>query len=207
MLVVPTPSLSTWAGKFVDWGSIATIRRDLGFADPADSVQACLVSTWKLGTRSTYGSHLRRFAFFHNKTRAGDTQRLAEEVLLLLFRSGYRPARLRGFVSALHAAWLLDWLPPLRWERLWRLAKSPVATPGDRPSAGPHVLQVMAEACKSPEDWGVFAAAVMSFSSLTRVSEVASVRRSGLRSKSVAFWGLKRDSRWVSRDLGKFADE
>ena len=82
-----------------------------------------------------------------------------------------------------------------------------MAAPGDRPYAGPHVLQVMAEACQSPEDWGVFAAAVMSFSSLTRVSEIASVRRSGLRSKSVAFWGLKRDSRWVSRDLGKFAGE
>ena len=187
--------------------SIAVVWRDLGFADPADSVQACLVSTWKPGTRSTYGSHLRRFAFFHNKTPAEDTQRLAEEILLLLFRSGYRPATLRGCVSALHAVWLVDWLPPLRWERLWRLAKSPVAAPGDRPYAGPHVLQVMAEACQSPEDWGVFAAAVMSFSSLTRVSEIASVRRSGLRSKSVAFWGLKRDSRWVSRDLGKFAGE
>ena len=170
-------------------------------------MQACLVSTWKPGTRSTYGSHLRRFAFFHNKTPAEDTQRLAEEVLLLLFRSGYRPATLRGCVSALHDVWLLDWLPPLRWERLWRLAKSPVAAPGDRSYAGPHVLQVMAEACQSPEDWGVFAAAVMSFSSLARVSEIASVRRSGLRSKSVAFWGLKRDSRWVSRDLGKFAGE
>ena len=142
-----------------------------------------------------------------NKTPAEDTQRLAEEVLLLLFRSGYRTATLRGCVSALHAVWLLDWLPPLRWERLWRLAKSPVAGPGDRPYAGPHILQVMAEACQSQEDWGVFAAAVMSFSSLARVSEIASVRRSGLRSKSVAFRGLKRDSRWVSRDLGKFAGE
>ena len=92
---------------------------------------------------------------------------------LLLFRSGYRPATLRGCVAALHAVWLLDWLPPLRWERLWRLAKSPVAAPGDRPYAGPHVLQVMAEACRSPEDWGVLAAAVMSFSSLARVSEIA----------------------------------
>ena len=101
----------------------------------------------------------------------------------------------------------MGWIPPLRWERLLRLARAPVATPGDRPYAGPHVLQVMTEACQTPEGWAVFVAAVLSFSSLTRVGEIASVRRSGLRGKAVAFWGLKRDSRWVSRDLGGFAGE
>ena len=181
--------------------------RELGYADPADDVQTCLISTWKEGTRNSYGSHLRRIAFFHGSAPAGDTQSLAESILLLLFRSGYQPATLRGAVSALHAVWVMGWIPPLRWERLWRLARAPVATPGDRPYAGPHVLQVMAEACQTPEDWAVFAAAVLSFSSLTRVGEIASVRRSGLRGKAVAFWGLKRDSRWVSRDLGSFAGE
>ena len=176
-------------------------------ADPADDVQTCLISTWKEVTRNSYGSHLRRIAFFHGSAPAGDTQSLAESILLLLFLSGYRPATLRGAVSALHAVLVMGWIPPLRWERLWRLARAPVATPGDRPYAGPHCLQVMAEACQTPEDWAVFAAAVLSFSSLTRVGEIASVRRSGLRGKAVAFWGLKRDSRWVSRDLGSFAGE
>ena len=204
MAVAP---VSEWVGKTIDWRSIAALWRELGYADPADDIQTCLISTWKEGTRNSYGSHLRRIAFFHGSAPAGDTQNLAESILLLLFRSGYRPATLRGAVSALHAVWVMGWIPPLRWERLWRLARAPVATPGDRPYAGPHVLQVMAEACQTPEDWAVFAAAVLSFSSLTRVGEIASVRRSGLRGKAVAFWGLKRDSRWVSRDLGSFAGE
>ena len=204
---VAVAPVSEWVGKTIDWRSIAALWREFGYADPADDVQTCLISTWKEGTRNSYGSHLRRIAFFHGSAPAGDTQSLAESILLLLFRSGYRPATLRGAVSALHAVWVMGWIPPLRWERLWRLARAPVATPGDRPYAGPHVLQVMAEACQTPEDWAVFAAAVLSFSSLTRVGEIASVRRSGLRGKAVAFWGLKRDSRWVSRDLGSFAGE
>ena len=204
MAVAP---VSESVGKTIDWRSIAALWRELGYADPADDVHTCLISTWKEGTRNSYGSHLRRIAFFHGSAPAGDTQNLAESILLLLFRSGYRPATLRGAVSALHAVWVMGWIPPLRWERLWRLARALVATPGDRRYAGPHVLQVMAEACQTPEDWAVFAAAVLSFSSLTRVGEIASVRRSGLRGKAVAFWGLKRDSRWVSRDLGSFAGE
>ena len=141
--------VSEWVGKTIDWRSIAALWRELGYADPADDVQTCLISTWKEGTRNSYGSHLRRIAFFHWSAPAGDTQSLAESILLLLFRSGYRPATLRGAVSALHAVWVMGWIPPLRWERLWRLAGAPVATPGDRPYAGPHVLQVMAEACQT----------------------------------------------------------
>ena len=132
---------------------------------------------------------------------------MAEEVLLLLFKSGYRPATLRGAVSALKAVHLLGWIPDLGWHRLWRLAKAPVATKGERAYAGPHVLQVMAEACSTPADWSVFAAATISFACLARVGEVASIRRSGLRSGSVSYWGVKRDERWVSRDVGRYVAE
>ena len=170
-------------------------------------MQSCLVSTWKEGTRKNYGSHLRRLGFFYGPTPAKETQRVAEEVLLLLFKSGYRPATLRGAVSAVKAVHLLGWIPDLGWHRLWRLARAPVATKGERAYAGPHVLQVMAEACSTPADWSVFAAAAISFACLARVGEVASIRRSGLRSGSVSYWGIKRDERWVSRDVGRYVAE
>ena len=118
---------------------------------------------------------------------------MAEEVLLLLFKSGYRPATLHGAVSALKADRLLGWIPDHDWNRLWRLAKAPVATKGERAYAGPHVLQTMAEECSTPTDWSVFAAAAISFACLTRVGEIASIRCSGLRTGSVSYWGIKRD--------------
>ena len=72
---------------------------------------------------------------------------------------------------------------------------------------GPHVLQPTAEACQRPENWGIFAAAVWSFCSLCGVTEIAPIRRSGLSSKVVAFWGIKTDLRSVSRDIGEFLGE
>ena len=89
--------------------------------------------------------------------------------------------------------------PDLGWDRLWRLAKAPAATKGERACAGPHVLQNMAEACSTPTDWSVFVAAAISFACLTRVWEIAYMRRSRLRSGSVSYSGIKRDEWWVSR--------
>ena len=132
---------------------------------------------------------------FTNLPPAEKTQKVAEEVLLLLFKSGYRPTTLRGAVSALKAVRLLGWIPDLGWDRLWRLAKAPVATKGERAYAGPHVLQTMAVACCTPYEWSVFAAAAISFACLTRVGGIASIRRSRLRSGLVSYWGLKRDAR------------
>ena len=132
---------------------------------------------------------------------------MGEEVLLLLFKWGYRPAILRGAVSALKAVRLLGWIPDLGWDRLWRLVKAPVATKGERGYGGPHVVQTMAEACSTPTDWSIFAAAAISSACLTRVGEIASIRRLGLRSGSVRYWGIKRDERWVSRDVGIYIGE
>ena len=178
----------------------------MGLSHLADDVQACLVSTWKEGTRKNYGSHLRRFAFSSRPTPAEETQKVAEEVLLLL-KSGYRRATLRGAVSALKAVGLLGWIPELGWDRLWRPAKAPLATKGERAYARPHVLQTMTEACSTPTDLCIFAAAAISFASLTRVGESASIRYSGLRSGAVSYWGIKRDERLVLWDVGRYVGE
>ena len=85
------------------WVEIGRLWRGLGYADPTDDVQAYVVNAWKRGTRQNYGSHLRRFGFFHGTITSKETQKVAQDVLILLFKSGYRPTTLRGAVLALRA--------------------------------------------------------------------------------------------------------
>ena len=56
-------------------------------------------------------------------------------------------------------------------------------------------------------DWAIYAAVVVPFTSRARVREVASVRRSGLRSDLVSYCGVKRDERWVTREFGRYTGE
>ena len=61
------PFTHLWAEKIVVWLEITRHWRNVGFCDPADGAQACLVSIWQLGTGKGYMMPLRRFGFFHGR--------------------------------------------------------------------------------------------------------------------------------------------
>ena len=153
---------------------------NLGETDPTECPAACLVSTWRPSTRRTYTSHLRRFAQFGGAVQPGDMQTLAEKVLLSMFAQGQKAAAARGCISALKAVATLGWIPPLQWDRLWRISKAAVDSPGQRQFGGPDLLQLMAESCSRVGEWKIYAAAVLSFATLCRVGEISSLRRSNI---------------------------
>ena len=119
--------------------------------------------------------------------------------------SGYEAGSLRGCVSALKAAVHLGWAPEVQWPRLWRMAKVLLETPYHQPYGGPDVLQLMGEGCRTVGDWKIFVGAVLSFSTLARVVEIASTRKTNLTKLSIKFQGLKRGDREVTRRLGSYA--
>ena len=188
--------------RFIKWPEIAEAWVHLGELDPSECVSACLVSTWKPGTRQSYATHLGRFARMGGTDQ---TQSLAEKVLQSMCASGFQLGSLRGCVSALKALVQLGWAPEVQWPRLWRLAKAPHETPCHRPYGRPKVLQLLGEGCKTVGDWKIFAGAVLSFSTLARVAEIASSRKSNITRVGITFQGLKRGDREVTRRLGPYA--
>ena len=137
----------------IDWPAVVDAWQILGETDPTECPAACLVSTWRPSTRRTYTSHLRRFAQFGGTVQPGDMQALAEKVLLSMFAQGQKAAATRGCISALKAVATLGWIPPLQWDRLWRLSKAAVNSPGQRQFGGPDLLQLMAESCTRVGEW------------------------------------------------------
>ena len=54
------------------------------------------------------------------------------------------------------------WIPQLRWDRLWRLSKSSVDSPGDRQFAARDLLHSWlkpAPGWGNPQEWKIYAAA------------------------------------------------
>ena len=89
----PSPH-DCWSGATISWVEIECLWAGLGHADPADNVQLCLPSSWKIGTRQNYESYLPTLGVFHGTMAASETQELAEEILLLLFKLRYRSTTL-----------------------------------------------------------------------------------------------------------------
>ena len=152
-------------------GCMANLGRDRPRGVPV----ACLVSTWRPSTRRSYTSHLRRFAQFGGAVHPGDMQTLAEKVLLSMFAQGQKAAAARGCISALKAVATLGWIPPLQWDRLWRISKAAVYSPGQRQFGGPDLLQLMAESCSRVGEWKIYAAAVLSFATLCEEPQYATI--------------------------------
>ena len=135
----------------------------------------------------------------------GEMQALAEKVLLSMFAQGQKAAAARGCISALKAVATLGWIPPLQRDRLWRISKAAVDSPGQRQSGGPDLLQLMAESCSRVGEWKIYAAAVLSFATLCRVGEISSLRRSNISKVGITYQGIKRDHHQITRRLGPYA--
>ena len=201
-VLAPTPVASQ---DVIDWPAVVDAWQILGETDPTECPAACLVSTWRPWTRRTYTSHLRRFAQFGGAIQPGDMQTLAEKVVLSMFAQGQKAAAARGCISALKAVATLGWIPPLQWDRLWRISKAAVDSPGQRQFGGPDLLQLMAESCSRVGEWKIYAAAVLSFATLCRVGERWSLRRSNISKVGITYQGIKRDHRRITRRLGPYA--
>ena len=133
-VLAPTPVASQ---DVIDWPAVVDAWQILGETDPTECPAACVVSTWRPSTRRTYTSHLRRFAQLGGAVQPGDMQTLAEKVLLSMFAQGQQAAAARGCISALKAVATLGWIPPLQWDRLWRISKAAVDSTGHRQFGGP----------------------------------------------------------------------
>ena len=191
--------------EVIDSPTVVDAWQILGETDPTECPAACLVSTWRPSTRRTYTSHLRRFAQFRGAVQPGDMQALAEKVLLSMFAQGQKSAVARGCISALKAVATLGWIPPLHWDRLWRLSKAAVDSLGQRQFGGPDLLQLMAESCSRVGEWKIHAAAVLSVAMLCSVGEISSLRRSNISKVWITYQGFKRDHRQIMRRLGPYA--
>ena len=169
-VLAPTPVASQGV---IDWPAVVDAWQILGETDPTECPAAWLVSTWRPSTRRTYTSHLRRFAQFGGAVQPRDMQTLAEKVLLSMFAHGQKAAAARGCISALKAVATLGWTPPLQWDKLWRISKAAVDSPGQRQLGGPDLVQLMAESCSRVGEWRIYAAAVLSFATLCGVGEIS----------------------------------
>ena len=131
-------------------------------------------------------------------------QALAERVLLSMSAQCQKAAAARGFISALKVVATLGWIPTLQWDRLWRLSKAALDSPGQRQFVGPDLLQLMAESCTRVGEWKIYAVAVLSFATLCRVGETSSLRRSNISKVGITYQGIKRDHRQITRRLGPY---
>ena len=132
-------------------------------------------------------------------------QTLAEKVLLSMFAQGQKAAAARGCISALKAVATSGWIPPLQWDRLWRISKAAMDSPGQRQFGGPDLLQLMAESCSRVGEWKIYAATVLSFATLCGVGEISSLRRSNISKVGITYQGIKRDHHQITRPLGPYA--
>ena len=100
------------------------------------------------------------------------------------------------------------WIPQLRWDRLWRLSKASVDSPGDRQFAARDLLHSWlkpAPGWGNPQEWKIYAAAVLSSTALCTVGDISSLRRSNISKAGITFQGVKPDQREVTHRLGPYA--
>ena len=186
------------------WPAMVDTWQILGETDPTECPSACLVSTWRPDGRTpaTYGDLPSSGALSRRPTCRHWLKRSSSPCL-----PGARKPEQLGVVFQHSRRWPLwaGWIPQLRWDRLWRLSKASVDSPGDRLFGGPHLLQLMGEACSRAGEWKIYATAVLSFATLCRVGEISSLRRSNISKTGITFQGIKRDQRQVTRRLGPYA--
>ena len=98
----------------------------------------------------------------------------------------------------------MGWIPDLNWARLWRLAKALINGDFHMPFGSAVLLYAIGGACESVHDEVCYAERVLSFSTLTRVNDVAFARQWGVNKSSFSFSGLTKCERRVTRQLGPY---
>ena len=124
---------------------------------------------------------------------------------------GQQPGTLRGVISALRLAEKLGCIRPTVRPVHWLMARgAATTTAAPRPTqvwAELVTLRLMARSIRTTLDWFCLGLAVISFTTLLRVGEAASVRPVDLRKRCVlGFFDDKKDDDWVTVRLGAWPE-
>ena len=193
-------------GELADWSSWWAAWKRLNRQDPAEYSDALVAMSWSAGTRSNYAVHIRALGSLAASQPDVDKSKLLDRYLRALFAKGRSRSYMRGAISAVRAVEDLGWIAGVVQARHWRMAKSTIRnTEQQRPYGGLEALSVLAQSCRTKEQWSGFALAVLSFTCLWRVGEAAGVRRRGIEDEAIWFRCNKNGDKVVQRELGPYS--
>ena len=125
----------------------------------------------------TYCTHYRKLALWVGYMPVAKLETEACGYLYQLLGLGYSRSFLWGAVSALLALEEMGWLPEFVTGKVWRCARWSTSQAVARPYAGLEELIAFTMLCHCRADWTVYGNAVLSFTCLLQVGEVAPIKR------------------------------
>ena len=166
------------------------------------------------GPRVPWSGGPRSSGMWAGSRRTGPSQDAAGALSQYLVRRaamGQQPGTLRGVISALRLAEKLGCIPPIVRPVHWLMARgAATTTAAPRPTqvwAELVTLRLMARNIRTTLDWFCLGLAVISFATLLRVGEAASVRPVDIRTRcTLGFFDDKKDDDWVTVRLGAWPD-
>ena len=172
---------------------------------------ALAIRRWSPGTVERWTAILRDVGRFAAHWPELDAAGALSQYLVRRAAMGQQPGTLRGVISALRLAEKLGCIRPTVRPVHWLMARgAATTTAAPRPTqvwAELVTLRLMARSIRTTLDWFCLGLAVISFATLLRVGEAASVRPVDLRKRCVlGFSDDKKDDDWVTVRLGAWPD-
>ena len=169
------------------------------------------IRRWSPGTVERWTAILRDVGRFATHWPELDAAGALSQYLVRRAAMGQQPGTLRGAISALRLAEKLGCIRPTVRPVHWLMARgAATTTAAPRPTqvwAELVTLRLMARSIRTTLDWFCLGLAVISFATLLRVGEAASVRPVDLRKRCVlGFFDDKKDDDWVTVRLGAWPD-
>ena len=172
---------------------------------------ALAIRRWSPGTVERWTAILRDVGRFAAHWPELDAAGALSQYLVRRAAMGQQPGTLRGVISALRLAEKLGCIRPTVRPVHWLMARgAATTTAAPRPTqvwAELVTLRLMARSIRTTLDWFCLGLAVISFATLLRVGEAASVRPVDLRKRCVlGFFDDKKDDDWVTVRLGAWPE-
>ena len=172
---------------------------------------ALAIRRWSPGTVERWTAILRDVGRFAAHWPELDAAGALSQYLDRRAAMGKQPGTLRGVISALRLAEKLGCIRPTVRPVHWLMARgAATTTAAPRPTqvwAELVTLRLMARSIRTTLDWFCLGLAVISFATLLRVGEAASVRPVDLRKRCVlGFFDDKKDDDWVTVRLGAWPE-
>ena len=172
---------------------------------------ALAIRRWSPGTVERWTAILRDVGRFAAHWPELDAAGALSRYLVRRAAMGQQPGTLQGVISALRLAEKLGCIPPIVRPVHWLVARgAATTTAAPRPTqvwAELVTLRLMARNIRTTLDWFSLGLAVISFATLLRVGEAASVRPVDIRTRcTLGFFDDKKDGDWVTVPLGAWPD-
>ena len=172
---------------------------------------ALAIRRWSPGTVERWTAILRDVGRFAAHWPELDAAGALSQYLVRRAAMGQQPRTLRGVISALRLAEKLGCIRPTVRPVHWLMARgAATTTAAPRPTqvwAELVTLRLMARSIRTTLDWFCLGLAVISFATLLRLGEAASVRPVDLRKRCVlGFFDDKKDDDWVTVRLGAWPE-